>query len=68
MKVKLGEPVTIRVTVDVADEVHVHGYDLAKAVKPGEPLTIDFAADIPGQFEVELESAHVKLFEFEVVE
>lgn len=67
-KVKLGEPVTIKVTADVADEVHVHGYDLAEAVKPGEPLTIDFVADIPGQFDVELESAHFKLFDFQVVE
>lgn len=68
VKVKLGEPVVIKVTADASDEVHVHGYDLAKAVKPGEPLTIDFVADIPGQFEVELENAHVKLFEFQVVE
>lgn len=68
VKVKLGEPVTIRVTADVSDEVHVHGYELAKAVKRGEPLSIDFVAEIPGQFEVELENAHLKLYEFQVVE
>jgi len=61
-----GEPVRIRVEADVADEVHVHGYDLTRPVGPGKPATIEFAADLPGVYEVELEAAKRKLFELEV--
>ena len=55
----LGAEVTIRVTADVEDEVHVHGYDLLSDVAPGAPTEITFFAEIPGQFEVELEGAGV---------
>ena len=61
-----GKPVRIRVQADVADEVHVHGYDLTKPVGPGKPATIEFAADLPGVYEVELEAANHTLFELEV--
>ena len=47
--------VVITVTSDVADEVHVHGYDLMADVAPGAPATIRFTADAPGRFEIELE-------------
>jgi FtsP/CotA-like multicopper oxidase with cupredoxin domain len=61
-----GERVRIRVEADVADEVHVHGYDLKRPVGPGRPATIEFAADLPGIYEVELEGAKRKLFDLEV--
>lgn len=57
----LGEEVTLRVTADAPDEVHVHGYDLFADVGPGQPAEITFVADIPGQFEIELEQSHVLL-------
>ena len=56
-----GEAVRIEVTSDVADEVHLHTYDIKAAVGPGAPATIAFTATIPGQFEVELESSHLLL-------
>lgn len=61
--VATGEKVRIRVQSDVADEVHVHGYDLKKDVAPGQPAVIEFTADVPGSFEVELEEAHRKLID-----
>jgi len=61
--VATGEKVRIRVQSDVADEVHVHGYDLKKDVAPGKPAVIEFTADVPGSFEVELEEAHRKLID-----
>jgi cytoskeletal protein RodZ len=64
--VPLGEQVTVRVNSDVADEVHVHGYDLLADVGPGMLANITFTADIPGVFEVELEGAHQLLVELEV--
>jgi ABC-type glycerol-3-phosphate transport system substrate-binding protein len=64
--VDAGERVRIRVESDVADEVHVHGYDLKKDVAPGKPATIEFTANVEGSFEVELEAAHRKLIDLQV--
>ena len=64
--VPLGEDVTIRVRSDEADEVHVHGYDVIDDVGPGDEAEIELTADIPGAFEVELEEAHLLLFELRV--
>jgi hypothetical protein len=46
--------VRLVVTSDVADEIHVHGYELEKALTPGDPATLEFMADQSGLFEVEL--------------
>lgn len=61
-----GRNVVITVTSDVADEVHVHGYDLMADVAPGAPATIRFTADAPGRFEIELENTGVQIAELEV--
>ena len=62
----LNQPVTIRVTGDAADEVHVHGYDKRVEVPPGRTAELTFVANIPGVFEVELERSHKLLFTLEV--
>ena len=54
--VRLGRPVELTVTSDVADEVHVHGVDIGKDVPAGGSVVIDFTQTAPGRFEVELES------------
>ena len=64
--VDLDSAVVITVTSDVADEVHVHGYDLMADVAPGAPATIRFTADAPGRFEIELENTGVQIAELEV--
>ncbi|MEO5575507.1 MAG: hypothetical protein ABIR67_09705 [Gaiellaceae bacterium] len=61
-----GRIVVIRVTADVADHVHLHGYDLMADVKPGKPATIRFTATAPGRFELELEDRGVQIGELEV--
>ncbi len=66
VELDVGEAVVIEVTADVADEVHVHGYDLFAETVPGEATRIEFTADIPGVFEVELEDAHLLLVELQV--
>lgn len=53
VEVKTGDQVHIRVTSDHTDEVHVHGYDIEEEVGTGSTASIDFTANIPGQFEVE---------------
>lgn len=65
-EVALGKEVALTVTADVADEVHLHGYDRRVDVAPGTSASLTFTADIPGIFEVELESRGVKLMELVV--
>ena len=62
----LNQPVTIRVTSDVTDEIHVHGYDKTVPVAAGATAELNFVANIPGVFEVELERARKLLFTLEV--
>ena len=61
-----GEPVTLVVTSDVADEVHVHGYDLTLALTPGATAEIEFDATLAGVFEVELHDAGTVLLTLQV--
>lgn len=64
--VPAGEHVTLVVTSDAADELHVHGYDLGADLAPGTPATVEFDATIPGVFEVELHEAGTLLFTLQV--
>jgi hypothetical protein len=64
--VTAGEHVTLVVTSDAADEVHVHGYDLATELSPGQPAELSFDATIPGVFEVELHEAGTLLLSLQV--
>lgn len=64
--VENGETIRLLVQSDVADEVHVHGYDLSRPVGPGQPAPIRFKANIEGVFEVELEERAVPIAQLEV--
>jgi type IV secretory pathway TrbL component len=66
VRIDLGQKVRVHVEADRAEEVHVHGYDLKGDVAPGKPAVIDFTANVPGVFEVELEESGLKLFELQV--
>lgn len=66
VSLEVGTAVELVVTSDVADEIHVHGYDLHQDVGAGETATVTFTADIPGVFEVELEENQVQLVELQV--
>lgn len=64
---KEGETVRFRARHDAAEEVHVHGYDITKALQPGKTETVSFKATIPGIFEIELEGSHTLLAQLKVV-
>jgi heme/copper-type cytochrome/quinol oxidase subunit 2 len=64
--VKQGRQVQLVVESELADEVHVHGYDLMGDVAPGRPVTIAFKATAPGRFEIELEQRSLEIAELEV--
>jgi hypothetical protein len=55
LEYKKGDRIQFTVTSDVADEIHVHGYDLKKDVPAGGTVRFSFPASIEGVFEAELE-------------
>jgi len=61
-----GERVRFVVRSDVADEVHVHGYDVSRDVPAGGSARFGFPASIEGVFEVELEGRGVQIAELRV--
>ena len=63
--VGVGDTVTIRVSGDSDDEVHVHGYDLSVDLVGGAG-ELTFEASIPGVFEIELERSHTLVVRLEV--
>jgi hypothetical protein len=48
-----GTVLRLRITSDRQDELHVHGYDIGIAVKPGGTVTRDITLDKVGRFEIE---------------
>ena len=61
-----GDQVSFRVHSGVADEVHVHGYDLHKDVEAGGTVSFSFPASLTGIFEGELESRKQQIVELRV--
>jgi hypothetical protein len=53
--VKKNGQVTFTVKSDVADEIHVHGYNFMKDVPKDGSVSFDFPAKIDGEFDIELE-------------
>lgn len=56
-----GDTIDLTVSSDVADEIHVHGYDLHKTVLGGGVVHFSFAARIDGNFVIELESRNEQI-------
>ena len=63
--VRVGQWVTLRVSGNASDEVHIHGYDLYIELIEGQGR-LTFEASIPGVFEVELERTHTLILQLEV--
>ena len=56
-KVSLGSVVALNVRSDIAEQVHVHGYDILRSVDNDNPAHFAFKAEISGVFEVEFENS-----------
>ena len=61
-----GERIRFTVRSDVADHVHLHGYDVFMDIAAGGEVEFDVPARIEGVFEVELEDRVVPLAEITV--
>lgn len=66
LEVDKGETVEFRVRSDVADHVHVHGYDLFEDITAGGSASFSFPAEIDGIFEIELEDTATQIAELRV--
>ena len=64
--VNKDDQVVLVVTSDVADEIHLHGYDISRDVEAGGTVRLPFKATIPGRFEAELESRSVQIADITV--
>lgn len=63
---KKGDQVRFKVKSAIADEVHVHGYDIMKDVEAGGTVSYDFPATIEGVFEAELEDQKEQILQLTV--
>jgi len=64
--VPVNSPVVLSVSSDVADEIHIHGYDRKANVPAGATASVVFTANNPGVFEVELENSKLQLVQLQV--
>lgn len=53
IEVTKGQRVTIVVSADAPDDIHLHGYDIEREVEPGRPARFSFTANVEGVFELE---------------
>lgn len=64
--VKKGDTVSITITANESDELHLHGYDLHVDFATDTPATLTFTADQSGRFSFEMEGSATELGEVEV--
>jgi pullulanase/glycogen debranching enzyme len=61
LKYTQGDEVRFQVRSPKADEVHVHGYNIERELKPNQPTTIAFKATINGIFDIEVHSTDTQI-------
>ncbi len=66
LQVHEGDHVTLYLSSNRSDELHLHGYDLHARVKPGETTRLEFGANRTGRFSLELHEANAAIGALEV--
>jgi hypothetical protein len=66
LKFDKGDTIRFKVQSDTADEIHFHGYDVAKDVEAGGTVSFSVPGKIDGKFEVELEDHKQQIASVEV--
>jgi hypothetical protein len=61
-----NDTVTLSISTDKYEEIHLHGYDKHFFPSPGQPATLTFPADKTGNFVIELEATSQALGLLEV--
>ncbi len=67
LQVNQGDNVTIKITVDEDDELHLHGYDKSVDLTANQPDELNFVANVTGRFPYELEHSKTELGALEVL-
>ncbi len=66
LQVTEGDNVVIKITADVSDEFHLHGYDRSVDLIPNQEVQLLFNANLTGRFPFELEQSKTELGALEV--
>lgn len=66
VKATVGDRISMRITSDADDELHLHGYNLKLRLRAGVPATLAFQAGRSGRFTYELHRRDVELGALEV--
>ncbi|MGZ5375532.1 MAG: hypothetical protein ACXWEF_03675 [Solirubrobacterales bacterium] len=66
LTVNRGEKIRFDVHSAVADDVHLHGYNIGKDVEAGGTVSFDVPATLEGEFEAELEQRHEQILDLTV--
>lgn len=66
LKVNEGDDVTIRITADEDEELHLHGYDKSVDLTKNQPADLNFTASLTGRFPYELEKSKTEIGTLEV--
>lgn len=61
-----GDQVRFRVRSDVAEEIHVHGFDKMEEVPAGGTAAFAFTATFDGAYEVEMEGSGTQIATLEI--
>ncbi|MGO4342853.1 hypothetical protein [Pedococcus sp. 2YAF34] len=62
----VGEKLTLVVTSDHDDELHLHGFDVEDKLKAGVPTTVTVTGKDPGVYEVETHEPPLRLLKIAV--
>jgi hypothetical protein len=62
----VGEELTLTVTSDHDDELHIHGFEVEKELVAGTPTTVTVTGDQPGVYEVETHHPELRLMKIAV--
>lgn len=66
LSVTEGDQVTINITNDEDEELHLHGYDKSVDLEANKSAKLEFSADKTGRFPYELEKSKTELGTLEV--
>jgi hypothetical protein len=66
LEFRRGDEIAFRLRSDVAEEVHIHGYDRYVELRPGSTRTVRFEATLEGVFEIEMHGSGVQVAELRV--
>ena len=66
LKATEGETVRFRVRSDTDEEIHVHAYDIERAVPAGKTVNVAFKANITGIVEIEFHGSGEQIAELTV--